>query len=90
LEHEPVKRHKGGVELVYKSPFRDESTPSFFVSTDKNALHDFGDSGGGLLDLVMWQEQMDLKGALACLSRLFSNTYFDFEEQKNSNSLSRS
>ena len=40
LGHQPIK--SVGKELVYCSPLRNESTPSFFVDPSKNCFNDFG------------------------------------------------
>lgn len=42
MGHRPVYETTGG-EMVYKSPFRDETLPSFFVNVKKNVFKDFGD-----------------------------------------------
>ena len=51
---------------MYYSPFREERTPSFHISTEQNVWYDFGTSeGGGVLDLVRrlrrcsWEEAYD-------------------------------
>lgn len=39
---------------LYKSPFRNEKTPSFKVDYNTNLWHDFGSGeGGSIIDLVM-------------------------------------
>ena len=42
----PVKRHRTGKELLYLSPMRNESKPSFSVNTEKNLSHGYGTSEG--------------------------------------------
>ncbi len=54
LGHNPVAKTKGGRQWLYKSPFRQERTASFSVSTTKNIWRDFGDSkGGNIIDLAI-------------------------------------
>jgi Toprim-like/CHC2 zinc finger len=77
LGYSPVKTYKGGVELAYKSPFRAESTPSFFVNVVKNVWNDFGDSGGTVLDFVMRLQNTDVRGALAFLDTLIGAQFLD-------------
>ena len=48
----PIKNY--GYYGMYKSPFRDEHTPSFKVDYNQNLWYDFAlDEGGSLIDLVM-------------------------------------
>ncbi|GAB2564412.1 toprim domain-containing protein [Spirosoma aerophilum] len=76
LGHQPVRTRKGGNELWYKSPFRNEVDASFHTSFlgGKWIWKDFGDSGGTVLDFAMSYYGSDIKGALANLERL-SGTY---------------
>jgi DNA primase len=53
IGYTPMKTYKGGVELAFRSPFRSEATPSFFVNVQKNVWNDFGDSGGTVLDFAL-------------------------------------
>lgn len=54
LGHKPVIKRKRGKQWLYKSPFREERTASFSVSTEKNIWRDFGDSrGGNIIDLAI-------------------------------------
>ena len=54
LGHEPVSRMRGGRQLMYYSPLRGDSNPSFSVSVDKNLWFDFGLSvGGNVIDLAI-------------------------------------
>lgn len=46
LGHEPVRRC--GDKLWYKSPLRQEHTPSFKVETTLNCWYDFGIGKGGI------------------------------------------
>lgn len=50
----PVRHSKGGRELLYFSPLRNESSPSFSVNTEKNLWYDYGEGkGGDIFSLVM-------------------------------------
>lgn len=54
LGFQPVKTERGGTELKYLSPFRDESDASFNLSLAKNAWFDFGlGQGGNTLDFAI-------------------------------------
>lgn len=51
LGHEPAARK--GTRLWYKSPLRQEQTPSFKVETTLNCWYDFGlGKGGNIIDLA--------------------------------------
>ena len=43
----PVKHHPNGKELLYFSPMRSETKPSFSVNTEKNLWYDYGTGEGG-------------------------------------------
>jgi 5S rRNA maturation endonuclease (ribonuclease M5) len=75
LGHQPVKTLKGGNELWYKSPFRNEIDASFHTSFlgGKWIWNDFGDQGGTVLDFAMRYYNADIKTALANLERLTSS-----------------
>lgn len=72
LGYDPMKTLKAGTELWYKSPFRNENTPSFHASYlgGKWIWNDFGDSGGNVLDFAMRYKNTDVKGALEYLRNL--------------------
>ena len=56
LGHLPVKEAKGGRELWYPSPFREEKDPSFHISIGRSGFwiwKDFGDIGGTVIDFAM-------------------------------------
>lgn len=76
---EPVRNWKGGGELAFRSPFRDEKTASLFVNTRKNVWNDFGDSGGGVLEFAMKFAKTDERGALGWLETLFKTADSDFK-----------
>ncbi len=75
LGYEPLRTFKGGQEVQYRSPFRHEKEPSFYVNIVKNVWYDFGERGGNTLDFAMRHENCDVKGALEFLERLFSKGY---------------
>jgi hypothetical protein len=81
LGYTPVKTYKGGVELAFRSPFRQETTASFFVNVHKNVWNDFGDSGGTVLDFVMRYRSTDVRGALNYLETVFGASFFSLESQ---------
>lgn len=54
LGYEPVSRMRGGTQLLYRSPFRNDRHPSFSVSVTKNLWHDYAiGSGGNVIDLAI-------------------------------------
>lgn len=62
-------------ELWYISPFRDERTPSFKVSTNLNLWHDFADGqGGDIIRLVEKLHNLTFKEAIEELARLTGYT----------------
>ncbi len=81
LGYTPVKTYKDGVELAYKSPFRAESTASFFVNVVKNVWNDFGASGGTVLDFVMRYQSTDVRGALNFLETTLGTAFYQQETQ---------
>ncbi len=53
---------------MYKSPFRDDSKPSFKVDYAKNLWYDFGsDEGGSIIDLVMKMDGCTFNDAIGHL-----------------------
>lgn len=61
--HEPAKRYGG--YLMYSSPFRRDSDPSFKVDLNTNKWKDFGDcTSGGAVDLVMRMENCSFSQAM--------------------------
>lgn len=65
--HEPVKRYGG--YLMYRSPLREDRTPSLKVDLATNHWKDFGDdSRGSVIDLVMRMEHCGLKQAMQRLA----------------------
>lgn len=74
----PTKEHSG--YGMYKSPFRDEKTPSFKVDYQKNLWHDFGSGeGGGIIDLVMKMQQCSFLVATQILQK--DNHSFFFQRE---------
>ena len=68
LGHEPVRRC--GDKLWYKSPLRQEHTPSFKVEATLNCWYDFGiGKGGNIIDLAaeMYQST-DMRHQLRCIA----------------------
>lgn len=68
LGHEPMARK--GTRLWYKSPLRQEHTPSFKVETTLNCWYDFGlGRGGNIIDLAaeMYQST-DLRYLMRCIA----------------------
>ncbi|MGA0560765.1 toprim domain-containing protein [Larkinella sp. VNQ87] len=79
LGHAPVRETKGGYELWYRSPFREETEPSFHTSFigGKWIWNDFGDKGGTVIDFVMRQQNLtSIKDALAYLDEMFQPGLF--------------
>ena len=75
LGFQPVRTFKGGEELAYISPFREEKEPSLFVNIRKNVWNDFGDIGGNALDFVMRYRNTDVKGGLEFLDQMFGKGF---------------
>ncbi len=54
LGHKVVNRTKGGQELWYMSPFREETESSFSIHIGKNVFYDLGEAyGSGTLDFAI-------------------------------------
>ena len=68
IGHEPAARK--GTRLWYKSPLRQEHTPSFKVDTTLNCWYDFGlGRGGNIIDLAAELYQpTDLRHILRCIA----------------------
>jgi len=80
LGYEPVKVLKGGQELWYLSPFRQEKEPSFVTDYlgGKWIWKDFGDTGGTVVDFVMRHENYTrISEALSFLSSMFQGHLFE-------------
>ena len=67
LGHEPTARK--GTRLWYKSPLRQEHTPSFKVETTLNCWYDFGlGRGGNIIDLAAEMYQLtDVRYLMRCI-----------------------
>ena len=81
--YQPVRITKGGRELWYRSPFRQESDPSFHTSylNGKWIWNDFGDSGGNVIDFVMRHQRLQFREALAFLKQLYQSNLFQPSEK---------
>lgn len=68
LGHEPAARK--GTRLWYKSPLRQEQTPSFKVETTLNCWYDFGPGkGGNIIDLATeLYQSTDLLYLMRCIA----------------------
>ena len=68
LGHEPTARK--GTRLWYKSPLRQEHTPSFKVETTLNCWYDFGlGRGGNIIDLATeLYQSTDLRYLMRCIA----------------------
>lgn len=68
LGHEPTARK--GTRLWYKSPLRQEHTPSFKVETMLNCWYDFGlGRGGNIIDLAAeLYQSTDLRYIMRCIA----------------------
>ena len=68
LGHEPAARK--GTRLWYKSPLRQEQTPSFKVETTLNCWYDFGlGRGGNIIDLATeLYQSTDLRYLMRCIA----------------------
>ncbi len=66
--------HRKGADVWYKSPFRDEKTPSFKVNIHKNVWFDFGmGEGGDTLNLIqVLYNEPDTGRSLALLENFSS------------------
>lgn len=54
LGYEPAYKIKGMTQWMYHSPLREDKTPSFSVSTQKNLWNDLGSGiGGNVIDLAI-------------------------------------
>ena len=68
IGHEPATRK--GTRLWYKSPLRQEHTPSFKVDTTLNCWYDFGlGRGGNIIDLAAeLYQSTDLRYLMRCIA----------------------
>jgi len=68
IGHEPAARK--GTRLWYKSPLRQEHTPSFKVDTTLNCWYDFGlGRGGNIIDLAAeLYQSTDLRYLMRCIA----------------------
>ena len=67
---EYVQLKRAGRNWRGLSPFSNERTPSFMVSSDKQIWHDFSSGkGGNMFSFIMEVEGLEFKGALELLAR---------------------
>lgn len=71
LGHEPAVRK--GTRLWYRSPLRQEQTPSFKVDTVLNCWYDFGlGKGGNIIDLAAeLYQSTDLRHLMRCITNSY-------------------
>ena len=71
LGHEPAARK--GTRLWYKSPLRQEQTPSFKVDAALNCWYDFGlGKGGNIIDLAAeLYQSTDLRHLMRCIANSY-------------------
>ena len=71
IGHEPAARK--GTRLWYKSPLRQEHTPSFKVETALNCWYDFGlGRGGNIIDLAAeLYQSTDLRYLMRCIANSY-------------------
>lgn len=71
LGHEPAARK--GTRLWYKSPLRQEQTPSFKVETTLNCWYDFGiGKGGNIIDFATeLYQSTDLRYLMRCIANSY-------------------
>lgn len=75
---DPIQE-RGGYGM-YRSPLRDEQTPSFKVDYNQNLWYDFGmGEGGSVIDLVMRLERCDFREAV---DKLENNNSFSFHREE--------
>ncbi len=81
----PAKEYSG--YGMYKSPFRDERTPSFKVDYNRNLWHDFGNGeGGSIIDLVMKMKQCPF---IEAIEHLRNFSFMPLKEEQQSFSFHR-
>lgn len=72
-----------GKNFKAKSPFKNEKTPSFFVSPDKGLYHCFSTGrGGDMFTFVQEMEGLDFKGALRVLADKAGVSLKDFNPKE--------
>ena len=71
LERKGIKPvRKTPTYVMYRSPLREETHPSFKVDTEKNLWIDYGEGrGGSIIDLCMRMEGCTLSEAIRCLGQ---------------------
>lgn len=71
---------KRGIEYLYHSPLRTDSTPSFSVNPTLNVFNDFGNDSdkGSIIDLVMKLEKFSFPDACKFIERVDGKKERDF------------
>ena len=71
---------KRGIEYLYHSPLRTDSSPSFFVNPTINVFNDFGNDTdkGSIIDLVMKLEKLSFPDACKFIDRVDGKKERDF------------
>jgi len=81
----PLDTHRGGQEIWYENPLREERTASFSVNVPMNVWKDFGSGEGGrVIDLVKDYARTDVAGALRWLERHVDATTLPGEGRRHS------
>ncbi|MEM6360856.1 MAG: toprim domain-containing protein [Bacteroidota bacterium] len=81
MGYRPIRSTKGGRELWYSSPFRQEKDASFHTSfiNGKWIWKDFGDEGGNVIDFIMRHEGVPFRDALAFIRSRFQGPLLDYK-----------
>lgn len=82
LGHQPAKEVRG--EMWYKSPLRNETSPSFKINPEKNVWFDFGHGeGGNVLDFIMVYYNIgDVSQALRQLDQLIDGSNWSINDRQ--------
>ena len=82
LGFETTHSSRVGEELWFRSPFRDEKTPSFKIDVRRNIWFDFGEGiGGSPIDLILHVFSTDVQGALKILSDFENAGFQNYEKE---------
>lgn len=79
LGYQPVSQHKGGQQLRYPNPFREERTPSFDVNVLDNTFYDFGTGQGGKGAIDFTMQLIGTKDLAKALSWLREGNYSSYK-----------
>ena len=85
LGHTPMGRHRNK-ELVYKSPYREENTPSCFVNDETGQWYDHGDArGGNIIDLAQHVlKEPDIQVVVATINDMYNGVNVEYMAAKKS------